>query len=178
MQSIAVLLVALLASTTAFDPSPPPPPKLPPGPQLMEDAGHGRITEVAALLRDHPESISFASPEGETPLHVGCISGNSEIVKMLINAKADPNARAFGPKSLRMHPLSWCVFGGFLEASEVLIENGADVNAVFENEAGDSITVMDVCAKIGKDWDYLADGLSKHGARRYAELNKHESSEL
>ena len=48
---------------------------------------------------------------GETPLHIACIWGNTEILRSLLalSQLEDVNFRAFGPKSLDMTPLTWNV---------------------------------------------------------------------
>ena len=145
------------------------------GPQLMDAAGHGEVKEVQRLLELDPTIATFATEEGETPLHVACISGKPEIIRAIVAAGGKVDARAYGPNSLKMTPLSWCVFGGFKEAVVVLVlEAEADVNAVFLDERGASITVMDVCNKIGKDRDDIADVLKKRGGVPASAIDRDE----
>ena len=50
--------------------------------------------------------------------------GESDIVAMLLNAKADTSAQ----DALGMSALHHAVSGGFLKITEMLLENGADAN--------------------------------------------------
>lgn len=49
--------------------------------------------EVQEILKRHPESVAARDPEGATPLHYATESGDREIVRMLLDAGADINAR-------------------------------------------------------------------------------------
>eukprot|EP00656_Telonema_subtile_P009422 TRINITY_DN14420_c0_g1_i2.p1 TRINITY_DN14420_c0_g1~~TRINITY_DN14420_c0_g1_i2.p1 ORF type:complete len:194 (+),score=55.54 TRINITY_DN14420_c0_g1_i2:117-698(+) len=142
------------------------------GADLMAAAGHGKHDEVQQLLEQDASIANYATVEGETPLHVSCISGKPDLVRLLLAAGGAVDARAFGEHSLKMTPLSWCVFGGFKEAVEVLVTEGkADVNKVFLDESGKSITVMDVCRKIGDDQrNEIAAFLKEAGALTFEEL--------
>eukprot|EP00658_Telonema_sp_P-2_P073632 TRINITY_DN62732_c0_g1_i1.p3 TRINITY_DN62732_c0_g1~~TRINITY_DN62732_c0_g1_i1.p3 ORF type:complete len:168 (+),score=48.35 TRINITY_DN62732_c0_g1_i1:124-627(+) len=141
------------------------------GMNLMDAAGQGDIKTVQEILGKDKSLSSFVAKDGETPLHVSCISGEVQIIKTLLKAGADVNARANGPNSLEMTPLSWCVFGGFKHAVEALVDGGADVNAVFVDEQDAAITVLDVCDRIGEERRDIAQILGA-GARRFKELER------
>lgn len=64
-------------------------------------------------------------PRGSTPLHAAAFSGNTEIVKLLIEAKANPNAE----NDAGWTPLRGAVRYENLSMVEMLLAAGADPNA-------------------------------------------------
>ena len=106
---------------------------------LVFAAGDGNTTEVERLLA-LGQDVMQRSPAGETPLHTAGISGKPVIVKMLLDAGADPDARTMGREYLKMTPAHWMVFGNKREALKILIDAGADVNAM--NTKGKTPTDM------------------------------------
>lgn len=148
------------------------------GTALLDAAAHGNLMEVKSILAQDQALATFASTDGETPLHVSCISGDAKIVRALLQSGALVDARASGPKSLKMTPLSWCVYGGFKEAVEALVAGGADVNAVFLDEVGKKITVLDVCESIGKERRDIAAVLRGAGAVKFEQLDPDHGSEF
>ncbi|NBC10494.1 MAG: hypothetical protein GVY24_02000 [Planctomycetes bacterium] len=93
----------------------------------------GDLAGLDAWLDDHPELVNAMLPgQGRTPLHYatdwpGKRPNVGAVIRKLIAAGADPNARAQG-----MHhqetPLHWAASCDDVEAIEALIEGGADVN--------------------------------------------------
>ena len=127
------------------------------------------------------------SAEGETTLHVACIYGDAGKVRALLEAGADPNARASRtPSQLDMTPLTWCAYGGYTEAVEAFIAHGGggggsrggggggggatDVNMVVRQEDGAFITAMDIALKIGERGSGAASALEAAGGKTYAQL--------
>jgi ankyrin repeat protein len=53
-----------------------------------------RQGEVARVLLAHGANVNFRQGEGVTALHEAAQSGDTDIVRMLLDAGADPNARA------------------------------------------------------------------------------------
>jgi ankyrin repeat protein len=87
---------------------------------------------------------------GETPLHLACIGGDAQLVTALLSSGATVDARATGPKSLRMTPLTWCAYGGHDDAVEVLLTEGkADPNLVVDDEQGNQLTALDIALRVG-----------------------------
>jgi len=64
-------------------------------------------------------------PSGWTPLHYASFSGRDEIAKILIEHRADVNAKA----SSGLTPLHFAVKNGDEKVSQTLIEHRADVNS-------------------------------------------------
>ena len=59
------------------------------------------------------------------PLHYAAGQGYTDVVSLLVDAKADPNAR----NTLKYTPLHNAARKGFGAVAQVLILNGADVSA-------------------------------------------------
>ncbi len=95
----------------------------------------GDLTALGQLLADHPGLAS--APLGgrhktRTPLHVvadwpGYFPNGPQVVRMLIEAGADPNG---GPRSPGDEtPLHWAASSDDSDVADALIDGGADVNA-------------------------------------------------
>lgn len=61
---------------------------------------------------------------GDTPLHNAVMNGNTDIVAILLNSKANANATNGNGQT----PLHWAVRGGYPTIAFMLIEAGAKVN--------------------------------------------------
>jgi len=93
----------------------------------------GDLKTLGRLLAEHPGLAS--APLGgrhstRTPLHVvadwpGYFPNGPEVVGMLIDAGADPNARCSGDET----PLHWAASSDDADVAAALIDGGADVNA-------------------------------------------------
>jgi hypothetical protein len=93
----------------------------------------GDVPAVERLLAEHPALAS--EPLGgrhasRTALHVvadwpGYFPDGPDVVRVLINAGADPNARQPGDET----PLHWAASSDDVDVAEALIDAGADVDA-------------------------------------------------
>lgn len=70
--------------------------------------------------------LEIANNEGQTPLHVGCAEGHSEVVKLLLDYGANPNA----VDAKGATPLHLATIGGHSHIVKQLIDFGCDVNIV------------------------------------------------
>jgi len=86
--------------------------------QLISELGHD------------VQSVSFVQaklgPRKRTALHWAAIRGNTEIVRMLLDKKADVDPRTTDG----MTPLHYAARQGHVEIAKVLLENGADINGL------------------------------------------------
>jgi ankyrin repeat protein len=105
---------------------------------------------VRTALEEHPDWLQIRSSHGETCLHVAGIYGAAAVTRAVLQAGADPNVRSTYEHGLRMHPLSWNVYGGHVTNAQLLLEHGADPNLdvdPMENGASPE-TVLDIVQRI------------------------------
>jgi peptide-methionine (S)-S-oxide reductase len=90
---------------------------------------------------------------------LAALHGNAEALRRMIAAGADLNA----PAQLYSHgtPLHHAVSSGCLEAVEVMVEAGANVNAIDTAWSG---------TPLGWAQHYLSDGTGGHADKQYAEI--------
>lgn len=120
------------------------------------------------------------------------IYGKSDVTKFLLDSGADPNIRSTYSEGLRMHPLSWNVYGGHLENIQLLLQYGADVNLDFDGmgQSNDddndndndtsslTVTAMDVTLQLTKNeagddrFVQLEALLRSYGGKTIKELNE------
>src|SRR5215510_8526739 len=60
----------------------------------------GDLTRVKRILGEDPKLANERHPEGATPLYLAARGGFPEIVQLLLDAKADPNAVVSGRTAL------------------------------------------------------------------------------
>ena len=87
---------------------------------------NGSVGDDRHAARRPAPKPNVALPEGETILMTAARTGQPEVVKLLLDAGADLNAREhwFGETALM-----WAAAENHAEAVRVLVEAGADVNA-------------------------------------------------
>jgi ankyrin repeat protein len=159
--------------------------------EFLDACTTGDVDAVKALLKEHPGWVNGRSEQGESCLHVAGITGRADITAVILEGGGDPNIRTAFEQGLRMHPLSWNVYGGHLESVAVLLEGGADVNLDVDNmyDPSQAVTVLDLIENIldvdhiDKRFQQVKDLLLKFGAKRYKDLQKQvdedgESDEL
>jgi uncharacterized protein len=125
----------------------------------------GDLASLQRLLAADPglAAAPIGAAGGRTPLHVatdwpGYYPGGPAVVRMLIQAGADPNARTAGGPAPET-PLHWAASSDDADVAEALIDGGADIEA-----AGGSIgTPLDNAVGYGC-W-HVARLLAAHGAR-------------
>jgi ankyrin repeat protein len=150
---------------------------------FLDACTEGRLEEVKNALALHPTWVNGRSENGETCLHVAGIKGQSQVSRLIIEKGGDVNIRSEFSAGLRMHPLSWNVYGGHVDNVRVLIEEGnVDVNLDYDNSKGIPITVLDTVLEVVPDEKeiipdlerfYLLKALLKqNGAKRYIDLHR------
>ena len=97
----------------------------------------GELERLAQLLQDNPSLVTAhigTWPEGmsRTLLHAatdwpGHFPNSPQVVQLLIDAGADVNARFSGPHTET--PLHWAASSDDVEVLDVLLDNGADIEA-------------------------------------------------
>jgi len=155
--------------------------------EFLDACTQGYDDYIRAQLKEHPELVHGRSSQGETCLHVAGILGQAKVTELILKAGCDPNVRTTFEQGLRMHPLSWNVYGGHVETTKILLENGALVNLDFDSMDSQprKVTCMDILIDIlepdtaGEDprmekYRQMKKLLLKHGAKRYEELSEEQ----
>lgn len=111
---------------------------------------NGDIDVIDIALQESPKFVHRKSPMGESCLHVAGIKGQTEVTKRLLDAGADPNVRSDYEQGLRMHPLSWNIYGGHVETARVLLKGGANVNLDVDHmiRPTEKVTVFDIVTSV------------------------------
>lgn len=148
--------------------------------KFLDACTTGDVDAVRAMLKEHPGWANGRSKQGESCLHVSGITGQTGITSIILQAGGDPNIRTAFKEGLRMHPLSWNVYGGHVETVAVLLEGGADVNLDVDDmyNPGQPVTVFDLIEytldvdHVDKRFTQVKELLLKFGAKRYKDLPK------
>ena len=127
---------------------------------LVFAAGEGDLEETQRLLRAG-EDVAQRTAAGETALHTAGIRGNPEVVHALLQAGSDVNARANGGTYLKMTPLHWMTYGRHLSGMRLLLDAGADVNAM--NTRGE--TAVDMAESFGEGGKLEMEMLIEYGGK-------------
>lgn len=130
-------------------------------------------------------------------MHVAGIEGASTVTLFLLQAGADPDVRSTYQYGLRMHPLSWNVYGGHVKNVQLLLDFGADpnldVDSMERNGNDERETVLEIVQRILKAFEddnnnnkeddarynafrEIQRLLLERGAKRYAELSEEKRS--
>ena len=113
--------------------------------EIHDAAKSGDLEKVKALLKDKPNLVFSKDKNGDTPLVVAVKFGHKDMAAFLLAHKANVNAKgkdvAFTSegigggmegiqgKSLGGTPLHWAAMKSDTGMAELLLTNGADVNA-------------------------------------------------
>ena len=102
---------------------------------LHEAAKNGDVAEVGKLLTNGVVDVNTAREFGETALHVALRTGNTNMIRLLIEHKADVNAE-YGFSRLKEtsipillnHCQNWTHINNIIPMLTLLIDNGANPN--------------------------------------------------
>ena len=108
--------------------------------ELLEALYRGRADRVGELLAADPQLT----------LHEAAALGRTERLRDLLDEEPD-RANEFGDDGF--HPLGLACFFGHVDAARLLLERGADVNAVSRNEHIQTAAIHAAAAAEGKDED-------------------------
>jgi len=86
--------------------------------EIVKACTEGNMEEVKKLLKEDPNLINAKDWNGETPLHKAAINGHVELVKLLLEEGANPNALSYEG----IYPIDWTKSE---EIKEILIKHGA-----------------------------------------------------
>lgn len=89
---------------------------------------NGDHETVSRLLQALSIDIDMLDLSGRTILSIAAEKGHYQVVKLLLEAKADPNSKASVGSSQERTPLFWAVCEGHHDVVEILMDAGAEVN--------------------------------------------------
>ncbi|CAE8736436.1 unnamed protein product, partial [Polarella glacialis] len=96
---------------------------------LLTDASmSGDQARVQELLSENADP-NMSDEQGRLPLHAATFAGATAVLSSLLDARADANLREQGDGNRSLQIAAW---QGHLEATELLLDNRADVEAVDE----------------------------------------------
>jgi hypothetical protein len=97
-------------------------------------ARQGELADLTVILDEHPDVDVdvYKDGVGARALGLACYSGHTECARLLIDHKADVNAKDFDGFSA----LNDAASGGHLSCVKLLVQNGADVNC--QTDDGDT----------------------------------------
>jgi len=112
-----------------------------PSTDIFDAVRAGDVEKVKTLLQADPKLATARTEDGSTALHLAALDGHSAIARLLLDSKAQVNARGLREET----PLHMAMYDGHREVAEVLLAGQADVNA--QNTAGE--TPLHVAARKG-----------------------------
>ncbi len=101
--------------------------------QLTSAIFGSQVARVASLLR-RVAPVNGANKYGTTPLYKAAVQGETEIVRVLLEAGADPNLESRGEDEGT--PLCAAACWGRTDIVRLLLQHGADPNEVETKERG------------------------------------------
>ena len=97
---------------------------------IFEAAATGRTNQIVLILARTPQLVNAYSEDGYQPLGLACFFGHLETARYLINAGARLNSAS--QNRMKVTPLHSAAAGGHTALVKLLLEHGADPNAVQE----------------------------------------------
>ncbi|SDZ43165.1 ankyrin repeat domain-containing protein [Bacillus sp. 166amftsu] len=95
--------------------------------KITNAAMNGDMPTIQEILNENPDLVNTFSQDGWTPLHLASYFGKEEAARLLLSLGADIHARA--KNSNENMPLHAAVANKQVKLVELLIKNGADINA-------------------------------------------------
>lgn len=127
--------------------------------ELAESVGEAFLVNKLKSLKNGIQGVDINEPnskdEGLTALHYGCTLGNLEIIQVLLDSKANINAK----DEHGWTPLHEAAYKGHKQVVTILLDAGADVNA----EDKDGITALHLATKFS--YNEIGLILLKNGAK-------------
>lgn len=92
---------------------------------ILWAVNENKMSEVKEILSLDPETVTAIDNDGYTPLHRACYNNFLDIAKLLLQYKANPNAKT----NMGWTPLHSACKWSNAECASLLLQHGADVNA-------------------------------------------------
>lgn len=139
------------------------------GARAIHLAAHFGDVDMLNVLLDAGADIEAKDQTGQTPLLLAAATNNLKVVKVLLDRSANKEARESGKGQT---PLMRASRLGFFEIAEVLVANGADINAVDNDGRSPLKLAATSISYTGVGGGALIEYLVKNGA----DLNREESA--
>lgn len=131
---------------------------------FFEACASGATEKARELVGKNPELVRLTDKQGWTGLHAAAQRGHTEIVRLLLQHGADPNAREPGDHT---YPLHWAVAHGHVDIVRALLNAGAEVHGAGDDHALDIIGWATVFRSPGESWHEIVSLLIARGARHH-----------
>lgn len=92
---------------------------------IHDEARMGKGVDVSKILKANPEMRDARTGLGSTPLHLAATNPDISVLKVLLSAGADVNAKDVDGNT----PLHMAAYSNRFEHSKLLLEAGADIKA-------------------------------------------------
>lgn len=92
---------------------------------ILWAVNENKMSEVKEILSLDPEAVTAIDDDGYTPLHRACYNNFEDIAKLLLQYKADPNAKT----NMGWTPLHSACKWSNAQCALLLLQHGANVNA-------------------------------------------------
>src|SRR5205823_1628905 len=93
---------------------------------VFSAAGLGKLQELRRLLKRNPKRATARTASGNTPLHFAAAQGQVEAARVLLAAKADPDAQS-DLRDGQVTPLSLASLRGHADMLRLLLKHGANL---------------------------------------------------
>ena len=93
--------------------------------EIHDASIRGDTVRIQSILRSDPRAVNAKTANGETPLHLAARHGRIEVVRLLIENKADVDMKDKSGET----PLHEAAKMNQKEVAGMLIQSGADINA-------------------------------------------------
>jgi ankyrin repeat protein len=125
------------------------------GNDIRREAAAGNVSAVRSMIERDPTLAGQADSFGMTPLHAAAAQGRTQVVQLLLDHKADVNAKAQGG----LTPLLSAVAADQADVVALLVERGADVSV----RAPDGKTAIELAKARGSN--RIIELLQKQGGK-------------
>jgi ankyrin repeat protein len=131
---------------------------------FIDACAKGDLEIVRRMIADSPGVVRSTNKDGWTGLHGAAQRGHTELVHLLLQHSADPNAREPGDHT---YPLHWAAAHGHVEIVQALLNAGSDVHGFGDDHALDVIGWATVFRSPGENWRTIVSLLLGRGARHH-----------
>jgi ankyrin repeat protein len=104
------------------------------GEQPLHRAARENASDVISLLCDNGASPNGLDIDGTTPLHISMSNSAIDAAKILLSRGADPNSKIKRGALTGFCPIYAAAELGFSAGIELLVENGADIDALAKGQ--------------------------------------------